>query len=295
MDYLAKSVTENGDFRAYVVDATKLAQQLSNIHHTNYIASLILSRAAIATLLTASSVLKGEEQMQSVLNGRGTIGNIVVESDTKGNVRGYVTNPKAQAVEFENKPNVGATVGTNGFLKITKLAPYSKPFTGQVPLITGEIGDDFTYYLAQSEQIPSSLGVSVLVNKDGSVAFAGGFLIQVLPGTTTKSIEEIENKIKTLPPIYTQLAEGFTPKGILQKIFENITTVNIVDNIAVNMAEELPKSYYAKAIESLPEEEIKQMINEDKGAEIITRFTNSKYYFNDQELKQILLDKQSNN
>ncbi|MDR0898770.1 MAG: Hsp33 family molecular chaperone HslO [Lactobacillaceae bacterium] len=287
MDYLAKSVTENGDFRAYLIDATELVKQAAEIHNTNQVGSVILGRALIGSLLASSSVLKGEEQMQVFINGGGPVGNIVVEADTKGEVRGYLSNPRP---DFINE-SVGQTVGTNGFVKITKMAPYSKPFVGQVQLISGEIGDDLTYYLAQSEQIPSLLGVSVYANEDGSVERAGGFLIQTLPGTSMEAVENIEKKIGNFTPLYAQLAEGLSPEVILYNIFGGQDKVNIVENLPVKLSEELPKEYYALALSSLPVDELQQMIDEDDGAEVNTRFTNSKYWFSADELREIIKNK----
>lgn len=287
MDYLAKSVTENGDFRAYLIDATELVKQAAEIHHTNQVGSVILGRALIGGLLSSSSVLKGDEQMQILINGGGPVGNIVVEADTKGEVRGYLSNPQPEFID----ESVGKTVGEKGFLKVTKKAPYSKPFTGEVQLFSGEIGQDLTYYLAQSEQIPSLLGVSVFANEDGTVERAGGFLIQTLPGTTENAIEEIEKRIGSFTPLYAQLAEGLTPEVILFNLFGGSDKVNIVEKLPVHLAPELPKEYYALALSSLPEEEIQMMIDEDGGAEVNTRFTNSKYYFNEDELRDILKNK----
>jgi len=158
-DYLVKSVAGNEMFRAYAVNATDIVAEAQRRHDTWSAASAALGRSLVGTLLLASSILKGDEQLTVKINGDGPVGGIVVDGNAKGTVKGYLQNPHVHLpLNEKHKIDVKAAVGSNGFLAVTKSQGVGDPFTGQVPLVSGELGEDFTYYLAQSEQIPSAVG-----------------------------------------------------------------------------------------------------------------------------------------
>ncbi|MFT8323897.1 Hsp33 family molecular chaperone HslO [Oenococcus sicerae] len=291
MDYLAKSLTTNGHFRAYVTDMSQTVQQAAEMHATSPDATIVLGRALIATALTGTSLLKGNDQIHVNINGRGPIGQIVTETDANANLRGYVTNPKAVAENGRNGlPDIAGLVGLKGSLKMTKIQPGLKPYVGQVALITSEIGDDFTYYLAQSEQIPSAVGVSVFVDSKGKVQHAGGILLQTMPGASDTELDLLEQHLAKMPNISSMLAEGLTANQILENLFAHLK-LTVLETMPVQLAPELDKNWYAEAIATLPAQEIQAMIDEDHGAEIVGRFTNKKYQFSENELKGILASK----
>lgn len=288
MDYLIKSVTHNGHFRAYLTDMSDLVRKAAEIHHSSPDATTVLGRALIATALTGTSLLKGSDQIHVAINGRGPIGQIVTETNAQAQLRGYVTNPQASvAKRADGQPNVPVLVGLNGSLRLTKVQPGLEPYTGEVALTTGEIGDDFTYYLAQSEQIPSAVGVSVFVNSKNLVERAGGFLIQTMPGASDNELNLLEQHLGRLPNISSMLAEGLQAEQIFAKFFGQ-TKMTILDKIPVTLAAPLPKKWYADALGTLPKTELTAMIAEDHGAEIVDRFNGHKYQFSEEELKQIL-------
>lgn len=294
-DQFIKAITKNNDFRAFAVNGTNLVREAAQTHDTSRIASVVLGRGLLASTLMAQAVLKGEERLSIQLNGRGPIGNVVVEADAKGSVRGYVTNPQLDVVLNDaGQLDVAQAVGHNGVLQVTKFAPYANPYIGQSQLVSGEIGDDFTYYLAQSEQIPSAIGVSVYMNEDDTVGVAGGFLVQALPGATDASIDQLEKALANMRPLSDMLSDGYTSLDILEEIFGK-GEVNILQTAGVGLAAEPPKSAYAKMLATLPAEEIKAMIDEDDGAEVVGKFSGKRYFFTATELREILQQIEENN
>ncbi|CAM3048794.1 Hsp33 family molecular chaperone HslO [Leuconostoc gasicomitatum] len=294
-DQFIKTITKNKYFRAFALNGTNLVRQATAAHETSRLASVVLGRGLLATSLTAQSVLKGEERMAIQINGRGPIGNVVVEADAKGSVRGYVTNDKLASIFDENNQlDVAQAVGTNGFLQITKFAPYSNPYIGQSQLVSGEIGDDFTYYLAQSEQIPSVVGVSVYMNDDDSVKSAGGFLVQALPDATDEAIDQLEVDLKNMKPLSDMLIENYTPLKILEAIFGE-GEVKILQVAGVGLAAEPTKDAYREMLTTLPAVEIQAMIDEDNGAEIVGKFSGKRYFFTPEELTDVILEINANN
>ena len=277
------------------MNGTNLVREAAQTHDTSRIASVVLGRGLLASTLMAQAVLKGEERLSIQLNGRGPIGNVVVEADAKGSVRGYVTNPQLDVILNDaGQLDVAQAVGHNGVLQVTKFAPYANPYIGQSQLVSGEIGDDFTYYLAQSEQIPSAIGVSVYMNEDDTVGVAGGFLVQALPGASDASIDQLEKALANMRPLSDMLSDGYTPLDILEEIFGK-GEVNILQTAGVGLAAEPPKSAYAKMLATLPAEEIKAMIDEDDGAEVVGKFSGKRYFFTATELREILKQIEENN
>ncbi|MFT8757503.1 Hsp33 family molecular chaperone HslO [Leuconostoc pseudomesenteroides] len=294
-DQFIKAITKNNDFRAFAVNGTNLVREAAQTHDTTRIASVVLGRGLLASTLMAQAVLKGEERLSIQLNGRGPIGNVVIEADAKGSVRGYVTNPQLDVILNDaGQLDVAQAVGHNGVLQVTKFAPYANPYIGQSQLVSGEIGDDFTYYLAQSEQIPSAIGVSVYMNEDDTVGVAGGFLVQALPGASDASIDQLEKALANMRPLSDMLSDGYTPLNILEEIFGK-GEVNILQTAGVGLAAEPPKSAYAKMLATLPAEEIKAMIDEDGGAEVVGKFSGKRYFFTATELREILQQIEENN
>jgi len=294
-DQFIKAITKNNDFRAFAVNGTNLVREAAQTHDTSRIASVVLGRGLLASTLMAQAVLKGEERLSIQLNGRGPIGNVVVEADAKGSVRGYVTNPQLDVILNDaGQLDVAQAVGHNGVLQVTKFAPYANPYIGQSQLVSGEIGDDFTYYLAQSEQIPSAIGVSVYMNEDDTVGVAGGFLVQALPGASDASIDQLEKALANMRPLSDMLSDGYTSLDILEEIFGK-GEVNILQTAGVGLAAEPPKSAYAKMLATLPAEEIKAMIDEDDGAEVVGKFSGKRYFFTATELQEILQQIEENN
>ena len=286
-DYLVKSVAGNEMFRAYAVSATGVVAEAQRRHDTWSAASAALGRSLVGTLLLASSVLKGEEQMTVKINGNGPVGGIVVDGNADGTVKGYLQHPHVHLpLNDQHKIDVKAAVGTDGFLSVTKDQGVGDPFTGTVALVSGELGEDFTYYLAQSEQIPSAVGLSVFVNDDNSIGVAGGFLVQVLPNATDEAISSLENKLKDMPLVSQLMRDGKSPEDILDLLFDG--DVKVLDKMPVKFECDCSKERFAEALMALPKHEVQAMIDEDHGAMAVCHFCGDQYQFSERELEAVL-------
>lgn len=286
-DYLVKSVAVNEMFRAYAVSATVVVAEAQRRHDTWSAASAALGRSLVGTLLLASSVLKGDEQMTVKINGNGPVGGIVVDGNANGTVKGYLQHPHVHLpLNDQHKIDVKAAVGTDGFLSVTKDQGVGDPFTGTVALVSGELGEDFTYYLAQSEQIPSAVGLSVFVNDDNLIGVAGGFLVQVLPNATDEAISSLENKLKDMPLVSQLMRDGKSPEDILDLLFDG--DVKVLDKMPVKFECDCSKERFAEALMALPKHEVQSMIDEDHGATAVCHFCGDQYQFSERELEAVL-------
>jgi len=286
-DYLVKSIAGNEMFRAYAVSATAMVSEAQQRHDTWSAASATLGRSLVGTLLLASSVLKGDEKLTVKINGNGPVGGIVVDGNANGTVKGYLQHPHVHLpLNDQHKIDVRAAVGSEGFLAVTKDQGVGDPFTGQVPLVSGELGEDFTYYLAQSEQIPSAVGLSVFVNEDNSIGVAGGFLVQVLPNATDEAIDSLETKLKDMPLVSKLLRDGKTPEDILALLFDG--DVKVLDKMPVKFECDCSKERFADSLAALPKAEVQAMIDEDHGATAVCHFCGNEYHFSEADLKAVL-------
>ncbi|WPC18169.1 Hsp33 family molecular chaperone HslO [Pediococcus inopinatus] len=292
-DYLIKSIINDGMFRAYVINGTNLVQEAQKRHDTWSAATAALGRSLVGTIMLAGSLLKGDDKMTVRINGGGPVGGIIVGGNANGTVKGYLQHPHVSLpLNKQHHIDVGKAVGNQGTLSVTKDMGLKDPFTGNVGLASGEIGDDFTYYLAQSEQIPSSVGVSVFVNPDESVEVAGGFMIQVMPGASDEAINRLQTTLSNLPLVSDLLRQGKTPEDILKLLFSD-DKIKVLDKMPVSFVCDCSKERFAAAMASLPAKEIETMIQEDHGAEVNCRFCGNKYQFDETELKTILLQAQN--
>ncbi|HHY75117.1 MAG TPA: Hsp33 family molecular chaperone HslO [Bacillus bacterium] len=284
-DYLIKALAYDGQVRAYGINSTETVSEGQRRHDTWATASAALGRAMTAATMMGA-MLKGDDKITVKIEGGGPIGAILVDANARGEVRGYVSNPH---VDFElnehGKLDVTRAVGNTGFLSVVKDLGMREHFTGQVPLVSGELGEDFTYYFAASEQVPSAVGVGVLVNPDHSILAAGGFIIQLLPGTSDETIDKIEKQINSIPPISKLIQDGLTPEEILEKLLGEI---KILEKMPVSFKCTCSKERLANAIVSLGADEIKAMIEEDGKADAHCNFCNEEYHFTVADLTELL-------
>ncbi len=286
-DYLVKALAFEKQVRAYAVDSTETVGEAQRRHQTWPTASAALGRTMTAGVMMGA-MLKGEEKLTIKVEGDGPIGAIIADGDAKGHVRGYVSNPQVHfGLNEKGKLDVRRAVGTNGTLTVVKDIGLRENFSGQVPIVSGELGEDFTYYFAVSEQTPSSVGVGVLVNPDNSILAAGGFIIQLMPGTDEETISKIEESINKTPPISQMIRDGLTPEEILNQLLgeENI---RIVEKMPIEFRCTCSKERFGRAIMSLGKAEIQDMITEDGKADTQCHFCNAEYHFTKEELEEIL-------
>ncbi|MEN2766702.1 Hsp33 family molecular chaperone HslO [Ornithinibacillus xuwenensis] len=286
-DYLIKATTYGGMVRAYAIQSTDLVEEARRRQDTWATASAAMGRTITISAMMGA-MLKGNDSLTVKVEGGGPIGVIVADANAKGEVRGYVTNPH---VDFDlnanGKLDVARAVGTEGGLSVVKDLGLRDYFTGQVPIVSGEISEDFTYYFATSEQVPSAVGAGVLVNPDHSILASGGFIVQVMPGADDVIIDKLEKRIQDFPAISSLVREGKTPEEILERLFEG-EELKIHEKLPVVFKCKCSKERLEQAIIGLGEEEIRKMIEEDHGAEASCHFCNEKYVFTEEELKELI-------
>src|SRR5699024_3577143 len=272
-DYLVKSTVYNGMVRAYAIQTTHLVEEARQKQDTWATASAALGRTLTITAMMGA-MLKGEDTITTKVEGSGPIGAIVCDANAKGEVRGYVHHPHVDLPSNEHgKLDVRGVVGTEGTLSVVKDLGLKDYFTGQTPIVSGEISEDFTYYFATSEQTPSAVGAGVLVDTDYSIKAAGGFIIQLMPGATEEVITKLEAALESLPAISSLIEQGLTPEEILERLFpgEDIT---MYEKEEVVFKCQCSKERILNAIKGLGREEVESMIEEDKGAEAVCHFCN---------------------
>lgn len=282
-DYLVKALAYDGFVRAYAVSATETIAEAQRRHETWNTASAALGRAMVGSLLLGST-LKGEDKLTVKIQGNGPAGAIVVDSNGRGDVKGYIKNPQISLpLNPQGKLDVRGAVGDQGIFTVIKDLGLKEPFSGQTPIVSGELGEDFTYYLAVSEQIPSAVGLSVLVETDDSIRAAGGFMLQIMPGASEEIIDAIEKRLGELPRVSTLIDEAQSPEEILATLLPD-TTIEVLEKMPVQFHCDCTKEKFATAIITLGADEIQAMIDEDHGAEAVCSFCGNKYHFDETEL-----------
>lgn len=287
-DYAVKSYAYEKQVRIYVASSTHLVEEARKIHQTWPTASAALGRVLTVSVMMGM-MYKEEETLTIRVKGDGPLGQITVEANAFGEVRGDIVNPQVYLV-YEDGPkkgklNVGEAIG-QGFIHVTKDLKMRDFFTSSSEIQTGEIGDDFTYYFVVSEQTPSSVGVGVLVNPDQTIRAAGGYILQLMPGVSEDTIQTIETLIPTLPAMSTLIDEGKTPEDILHLLAQG--TEQLLEKKEIHYRCRCSKEGFARSLATLDERSLHEIIHEDGQAEIECHFCHTKYLFTKEELVNIM-------
>lgn len=285
-DRLIRGTAMNGKVRAFAVRTTELVDELRRRHDTYPTATAALGRTVTAAAIMGA-MLKGEEKLAIMVKGNGPLGQITAESNALGEVRGYVHNPHVHLPSNSlGKLDVAGAVGTEGFIDISKDLGMKEPYRGSVPIVSGELGEDFTYYFAVSEQTPAAVGLGVLVETDNSVRVAGGFIIQLLPGLTDEEITEIEHAVGTMPSVTSLLDQGLEPEEMMRLLLPDAV---VLDELEISFVCQCSRERIEQTLVSLGQHELEQLIEEDGQAEVVCHYCNETYTFNKDEL-QVILD-----
>lgn len=233
-------------------------------------------------------MMKGEDDVLTILmKGDGPIGQLTVTADSKGNVKGYADNPFVDIpLNYAGKLDVGAAIGY-GELTVIKDLGLKEPYVSNVPLGTSEVAEDLTYYFARSEQTPSAVALGVLVNPDGSVAQAGGFIIQMMPGAEEELAEKLEQKLSSIRPVTDMMKDGMTPEDILTEILGESGLV-INETLPVQFACSCSKEHIARALISMGKEELQKIIDDGEPITVNCHFCNTDYTYSVGEVKELL-------
>lgn len=286
-DYIVRATAGNNQIRAFAATTKELVEYARSVHNTSPVATAALGRLLTAGAIMGSMMKSEKDLLTLQIKCDGPIEGLTVTADANANVKGYVNNPAVMLPPSPlGKLDVGGALST-GVLSIIKDMGLKEPYVGRSELISGEIAEDITYYYAISEQIPSSVALGVLMNKDNTVKRAGGFLIQLLPFAEEEIIDQLENKIKELPSITKLLDDDLTPELILEHLLGEFG-LEILDTVPTAYTCNCSKERVEKAIVSIGRKEIMEMIEEDKPIEVNCQFCNTYYHFSIKDLESII-------
>lgn len=277
MDCIKKTIGKHERVRAIAAVTTDLVHEATKLHQTTPVASAALGRALTAAAMMGSMLKNEGETVSLQLKGNGPLQTVFAMSDPAARVRGYVGNPLVDVPKRpDGKLNVGAAVGREGLLCVVRNNPAGDPYVGQVPLVSGEIGDDLTLYYARSEQLPTAVGLGVLVDVDYSIKAAGGFIVSLLPGAEEETIQRIEQGVASIPSITDFLSGGMDCDQLLHKLLPDIELAEM---------EQMTPTYFCpcdrermeRGLLSLGAEELDKLIQEQGHAELVCHFCNRQY------------------
>ncbi|MDE6240821.1 MAG: Hsp33 family molecular chaperone HslO [Anaeroplasmataceae bacterium] len=283
-NYLQKAYAFDGTVRIYAAITTDLVQEAQKIHKL-----WPTSCAALGRCLTIASIMsctyKSGEHLTIKVCGDGPIGQITMEA-TDGHVRGFVHNPGVYLSYNNGKLNVGDAVGRNGYIEVIKDLHMRAPFSSTCEIVSGEIAEDFTYYFAKSEQIPSSVGLGVLIDPDGNVLSAGGFLLQIMPGCKEETLLKLENRLKTLKSCSEMIQEGYSAEEMIEEITEG--DYELLETKELSYFCPCSKERFRKGLMSLGKIELEDILNTDHKASITCNFCGKSYEFDSKDLEEMI-------
>ena len=286
-DYLVRATAADAQIRAFAATTRQMVETARQKHDTSPVVT-----AALGRLLTAGSMmgsmLKGEEDLLTLqVTGDGPMGGMTVTADSKGHVKGYANEPQViLPANSQGKLDVGGAVGS-GILRVIQDSGLKDPYVGQTVLQTGEIAEDLTYYFATSEQVPSSVGLGVLMERDNTVRQAGGFIVQLMPFAEEETISRLEQNLGKIRSVTSMLDEGLTPEELLGLVLEGMD-IQFRDTCEVEFSCSCSKERVEKALISIGREEIDKMIADGEPIEVKCHFCNKGYQFSVQELEEIV-------
>lgn len=286
MDYIVRATAANASIRAFAITSRELVETAREDHNTSPVMTAALGRLLSGGAMMGA-MLKGEKDLLTLqIQCSGPAQGLTVTADAKGNVKGYAVNPIVNLPpNAQGKLDVGGALDL-GILSVIKDMGLKEPYVGQCQLQTGEIAEDLTYYFATSEQIPSAVGLGVLMNQDNTVKQAGGFIIQLMPFTSDEVIEKLEKRISEIDSVTTMLERGLTPEGILEEILGELG-VEVTDTLPAAFVCDCSKERVSRALATISKKDLESIINDGESIEVKCQFCNKAYTFDIDELKEI--------
>lgn len=285
-DYIVRATAADAQIRAFAAVTTDLTEEARTRHQTSPVATAALGRLLTGGVMMGSMMKNPEDVLTLQVKCGGPIGGLTVTADARGHVKGYVNNPEVMLPPKNGKLDVGGALG-QGILNVIKDMGLKEPYSGQTILQTGEIAEDLTYYFAASEQVPSSVGLGVLMNRDNTVHCAGGFIVQVMPFVEERVLRKLEENIAGMKSVTAMLDGGHSPEEMLLQVLSGME-VEITDTMPAVFECSCSRERIEKAIISIGKKEIEAMIADGKSIEVKCHFCNTAYEFTVEELKEIL-------
>ncbi len=288
MDTLVRGSSADGAIRIFCAVTTDLVNEAHKIHKTYPVATAALGRLLTGASLMGAMLKNEDDTVTLQVRGDGPIGTLVAVTDSHSNVRGYVGNPFVERpLNEKGKLDVGGAVG-QGTLSVIRDLGLKEPYIGQIPLVSGEIAEDLTAYFAASEQIPTAVALGVLVDTDNTALAAGGFIVQMMPGSTDEMAQKLENIINELPPVTTMIHEGMSAQDMLFRVTDGFDM--LMDNHVIHPKYECKcsKERMEQALISIGKKELQDLIEEQGQAELTCHFCDNRYTFSKEELEKLL-------
>lgn len=289
MDTLVRAIAANAQIRAFAVTTTEIVEYARKAHDTSPVVT-----AALGRLLTGASMmgsmLKSEDELLTLqIDGDGDVGGLVVTADGTGCVKGYAKNPQAmRPANSIGKLDVGGVIG-NGYLTVIKDMGLADPYSSRIELVSGEIGDDLSYYFATSEQIPSGVGLGVLMNKNNTVRCSGGFIIQLMPFADDEVISRLEEKLANVKSVTALLDTGLDAEGLLKAILGD-WDLEITDTMPISFKCNCSRQRVERVLISMGKTQLQELLDENEDVELNCQFCNTKYKFTPQMIKELMFN-----
>ena len=285
-DYIVRAIAADGQIRAFAATTKNMVEEARTRHNMSPIATTALGRLMTGGAMMGTMMKSDADVLTIQIKGNGPIGQMTVTADAKGRVKGFVANPEVMLPLKDGKLDVAGAVGI-GVLSVIKDIGLKEPYVGDTILITSEIADDLTYYFATSEQVPSSVGLGVLMNKDNTVRQAGGFIVQLMPFAEEEVIAKLEENVSKIDSVTNLLEQGHTPESLLEKVLEGFD-IEINDTLPTQFHCNCCRERVEKALISIGRKELNEMIQEGKDIETNCHFCNKNYNFTVEDLKRII-------
>lgn len=286
-NYMIRATAADGMIRAFAADTKDIVEEARQRHNLSPIASAALGRLMTATLMMGWEMKNDTDLITVQIQCDGPIKGLLATADNRGRVKGYVNNPDVMLPpNAQGKLDVGGALDL-GVLSVIRDVGLKEPYVGQTILVSGEVAEDIAYYYATSEQVPSSVALGVLMNKDNTVRQAGGFIIQLMPGASDEIAEKLEERIKGLKSMTAMLDEGLTPEDVLKLILDDFG-LEINDKQEVSFYCNCDKKRVEKVLISVGRANLEEMIDDGKPIELVCHFCGRKYEFSVDEMKTML-------
>lgn len=287
IDYIVRATAANNQIRAFAATTKETVEAARQAHNTSPVATAALGRLLTGGAMMGSMMKNDSDMLTIQIKGDGPIGGLTVTADSKGNVKGYVEHPEVMLPpNAQGKLDVAGALGI-GLISVIKDMGLKEPYVGQTILQTSEIAEDLTYYFATSEQVPSSVGLGVLMEHDNTVKQAGGFIVQLMPFVDDDVVDRLEANIKKISSVTSMLDKGMTPEEILEEVLDGFE-VEVKDTMPAQFYCNCTKERVEKAIISIGKKDIQEMIEDGKPIEVNCHFCGKSYEFSVEELKTLI-------